>query len=161
MTKDMNFMKHSFSWKRKNLMNRLIYPFCLPIGALTLFLLLMPHALVYGQQTHDHGHSTEPVVLETISVTAERIEAYVENYPHQVSVMGQKEILSRNMLSVEEALSAMDGVDVKKGSGIGSRIPIRGSGNSGKVLVLLNGRPLNTNQYGRLSAIPIDMVQSI
>jgi iron complex outermembrane receptor protein len=52
-------------------------------------------------------------------------------------------------------------VDVKRGSGIGSRISIRGSGNSGKVLVLLNGRPLNTNQYGRLSAIPIDMVQSI
>ncbi len=161
MTKDMNIMKHSFSGKRKNLANRRMRLCCLPAVVPALFFLLMPHALVYGQQAH--AHSAEPVVLETISVTAERIEAYVENYPNQVSVMGQKEILSRNMLSVEEALNAMDGVDVKKGSGIGSRISIRGSGNSGGVLVLLNGRPLNTNQYGGvdLSAIPIDMVQSI
>ncbi|EKD33771.1 MAG: hypothetical protein ACD_75C02600G0004, partial [uncultured bacterium] len=43
------------------------------------------------------------------------------------------------------------------------RISIRGSGRSGGVLVLLNGRPLNANQYGSqdLNAIPVDSIQSV
>jgi iron complex outermembrane receptor protein len=80
-----------------------------------------------------------------------------------VVVLGQKEIQQRNMLSAEEALGTMAGVEVKRSSGVGSRISIRGSGKSGGVLVLLNGRPLNSSQYGGvdLASIPIDTIESI
>lgn len=123
--------------------------------------LLIPQSGVYGQE--HQGHGEESMVLDTVVVTAERISDYVESNPNQVVVMGGEEILQRNMLSVDEALSAMAGVDVKRSSGVGSRISIRGSGKSSGVLVLLNGRPLNSSQYGAvdLSAIPVDMVESI
>jgi iron complex outermembrane receptor protein len=110
------------------------------------------------------GHSAEkPAVLETVTVTAERLEEYIKNHPQQVISLDRDEILKRNLLNVEEALNVMPGVDVRRSAGIGSRISIRGSGKSGGVLVLLNGRPLNTSQYGGvdLETIPIDLVQSI
>lgn len=128
-----------------------------------LSILLITWTPAYGQANHGHGHSAEPTVMDNIVVTAERIDAFVETNPQQVVVLGMDEIQERNMLSVEEALGSMAGVDVKKSSGIGSRISIRGSGKSGGVLVLLNGRPLNGSQYGGadLSTIPIDIVKSI
>lgn len=75
----------------------------------------------------------------------------------------RKEILERNFLSVEETLNSMAGVEVRPSAGIGSRISIRGSGKAGGVLVLLNGRPLNSSQYGSvdLSTIPIDIVKLV
>jgi vitamin B12 transporter len=110
-----------------------------------------------------NSHSYESVVLETIVVTAERIDAYAQAHPQQVEVLGREEIDARNLMDVGEALNTMPGVDVKSSSGVGARISIRGSGKSGGVLVLLDGRPLNSSQYGNadLSTIPIDIVQSI
>ncbi len=101
--------------------------------------------------------------MSEMTVTADRIDEYVENFPNQVTVMDREEISRRNLLSVEEALRNMPGVDVKKSTGLGSRISIRGSGKSGGVLVLLNGRPLNSSQYGAvdLSTLPVDTIQSI
>lgn len=124
------------------------------------FMLLFFSDTVYAQH---HGHEPEAANLDAMVVTAERIDEYMEKHPGQVVVMGLEEIQQRNMLSVEEALSNMAGVDVKKSSGIGSRISIRGTGKSGGILVLLNGRPLNSSQYGgvELSTIPIDIVKSI
>lgn len=118
---------------------------------------------VYAQHGHGHGHGERPQVMETMVVTADRIDAYVKSHPGQVEVLGKADIDRRNMLSVDEALRSMPGVDVKESSGIGVRISIRGSGTSGGVLVLINGRPVNSTQYGStdLSTIPIDIVQSI
>lgn len=132
------------------------------IGAAAIYVLLAPFSAIGGQQGHGHGHS-ESIAMEAIVVTAERIDDYVERNPNQVVVLDQKEIRQRNLLSVEEALSVMPGVDVKRSSGVGARISIRGSGKSGSVLVLVNGRPLNSSQYGgvELSTIAIDMVKSI
>lgn len=112
---------------------------------------------------HNNGHSDESVVLETIVVTSERIDAYAQDHPRQVVVLGREEIDARNLMDVAEALNTMPGVDVKSSSGVGARISIRGSGKSGGVLVLLDGRPLNSSQYGDadLSTIPIDIVQTI
>ncbi len=118
----------------------------------------------WAQEKHGHGRSApQPMAMDDVVVTAERIDAYVNNNPAQVVILGLEEIRERNLLSVEEALNTMPGVDVKKSSGIGSRISIRGSGKSGGVLVLINGRPLNSSQYGGadLSTIPIDIVKSI
>jgi vitamin B12 transporter len=130
---------------------------------LLLAMLMVPWSMAGAQEIQGHGHSAEPMVMDSIVVTAERIDAFIEKNPQQVVVLGLEEIEKRNLLSVEEALGTMAGVDVKKSSGIGSRISIRGSGKSGGVLVLLNGRPLNSSQYGGadLSSIPIDIVKSI
>ncbi|HDS15342.1 MAG TPA: TonB-dependent receptor [Proteobacteria bacterium] len=132
----------------------LIKPFLL-----TLFVFVLTPALVVAA---DHGHGGD-LDLGAMVVTAERIDEYVRNHPQQVERLDDAEIRSRNMLSVEEALGVMPGVEVKRSAGVGSRISIRGSGKSGGVLVLFNGRPLNSNQYGGvdLSAIPVEIVGSI
>lgn len=120
----------------------------------------------HGSHGHGHGRgsaSAPAVTMESITVIAEKLEAYIEQHPQQVTVVNREEILQRNFLDVEETLNSMPGVDVKASTGIGSRISIRGSGKSGGVLVLLNGRPLNSSQYGGvdLSTVPIDIVKSI
>ena len=126
-------------------------------------LLLTPHL---AKAAHDHGtsaHGGEVTTLETVVVTTDRLSEYAENNPAMVEVLGRKEIQQRNMLSVDEALNTMAGVEVKQSMGVGSRISIRGSGKSGGVLVLLNGRPLNSNQYGSvdLAGIPVETIESI
>ena len=126
-----------------------------------VFFVLLPCIGALGEQ--HQGHGAEATVLDTLVVTTDRISEYTENNPNMVVVLGQKEIQQRNMLSAEEALGTMAGVEVKRSSGVGSRISVRGSGKSGGVLVLLNGRPLNSSQYGGvdLASIPIDIIESI
>jgi len=134
------------------------------MGLAAGILLLMAHLpAALAHEGNGAGYSSDPLVMETMVVTADRIEAYAESHPGQVELLGKEEIGRRNLGSVEEALRAMPGVDVKESSGIGARISIRGSGKSGGVLVLVNGRPVNSSQYGSadLSTIPIDIVQSI
>lgn len=102
--------------------------------------------------------------LEEIVVVGEKIDDYVQNNPNQVVSISEQELMERNFLQVYEALGSMAGVDVKPStSGLGARISIRGGGGSGSVLVLLDGRPMNTGQFGGvdLGSIPIDMVRKI
>ena len=130
----------------------------LSLGAIPLLL----HLAV--AQAHDSGgHGSEPTMMETVVVTVDRLSEYAEKNPAMVEVMGRKDIVNRNMLSVEEALNNMAGVEVKQSQGVGSRISIRGSGKSGGVLVLLNGRPLNSSQFGNvdLAGIPVETIESI
>ncbi|MEN6328252.1 MAG: TonB-dependent receptor, partial [Syntrophomonas sp.] len=90
-------------------------------------------------------------------------EEYAKNYPQDVKMVKRSEIVQRNLPNVEEVLKTISGVEVYSTSGIGSRISIRGSGKSGGILVLLNGRPLNSNQHGNLdlNTIPIDSIESV
>lgn len=108
--------------------------------------------------------AADPQELSAIVVTGEKLESYAHKNPSQVVVMGSKEIESRNFLAVGEALGSMSGVEVSRtSSGLGSRIAIRGGGGSGSVLVLIDGRPAATMQYGGvdLSSLPIEMVKKI
>jgi iron complex outermembrane receptor protein len=101
--------------------------------------------------------------LDEVVVTSEKIQDYIKNHPLDVNVVERKEIVGRNLPNVEEILKTMQGVEVYSTSGVGSRISIRGSGRSSGVLILLNGRPLNSNQYGSqdLNSIPVDMIESV
>lgn len=110
-----------------------------------------------------HPHASESTALDTMVVTSDRLGEFARNNPNLVVVLGRNDIRKRNMLSVEEALNTMPGVEVNQSSGVGARISIRGSGKSGGVLVLLNGRPLSSSQYGGvdLGGIPIDTIESI
>ncbi len=125
------------------------FPFCFSTSA-------------WAREAHGQD-SSSTVTMDTITVTAEKLTAYIRNHPQQVTRVDRQEILERNFLSVEETLNSMAGVEVRPSAGIGSRISIRGSGKGGGVLVLLNGRPLNSSQYGSvdLSTIPIDIVKSV
>lgn len=113
----------------------------------------------------DSGHKgTEIHSLGSITVTAEQLSEYVKNHPQRVSVLDRKEIEERNFLGLAEAVDSMPGVDVRQsGSGIGSRISIRGSAGSSHVLVLVNGRPVGSSQYGGvdLGSIPVEIVKSV
>jgi vitamin B12 transporter len=106
---------------------------------------------------------TEVLSLGEVVVTAEKIREYIKNHPQDVKVVKQHEIVERNMGSVEEILKTISGVEVSSAPGTGSRLSIRGSGQSGGVLVLVNGRPMNSNQYGSqdLNTIPVDSIQSV
>jgi iron complex outermembrane receptor protein len=121
----------------------------------------LPGAVSAQQAQSEHEVQTE--LLDTVTVTAERINEYAGQHPGHVVVLQHIDIEEHNILSVEEALNNMAGVDVQKSTGTGSRISIRGSSKIGGILVLLNGRPLNSSQYGgvELSSIPIDIVESI
>lgn len=100
--------------------------------------------------------------LDNLVVSSSRTDDYIENHPQDVNVVKRSEILERNISTVEEILKTIPGVDVYP-SGVGSRISIRGSGKSGGVLLLINGRPLNSNNYGSmdLNSIPVDIIETI
>jgi hypothetical protein len=106
---------------------------------------------------------TAAFTLGEVVVTSEKIQEYIKNHPLDVNIVERKEIVGRNLPNVEEILKTMPGVEVYSTSGIGSRISIRGSGRSSGVLILLNGRPLNSNQHGSqdLNSIPVDMIESV
>jgi vitamin B12 transporter len=130
-----------------------------PIPGYTLLIL----SLLTGSALCAETPKEQPYTLGEVVVTSERLKEYIKNHPLDVSTVERKEIVQRNLGTVEEILKTMPGVEVYSSAGIGSRISIRGSGRSSGVLVLLNGRPLNSNQYGSqdLSSIPVDSIQSV
>lgn len=137
-------------------------------GAIVVVLVLMHSLLQAGTSPVEHsqasGNAAAPMQLDEVVVTAERLQDYAANHPQQVAVMTREQIKKGSYMDVSQVLNAFSGVEVKKsGSGFGSRISIRGSGDSGKVLVLINGRPANSNQYGGvdLDSIPLDMVARV
>lgn len=136
----------------------------LSFASLLPALFLASTVLAQEHGAHGANGTSQPEMMDELVVTAEKIDEYIGQHPGQVEVLGVGEIGEHNILSVEEALNTMAGVDVQKSSGTGSRISIRGSSKGGTtILILLNGRPLNSSQYGgvELSSIPIDIVESI
>jgi iron complex outermembrane receptor protein len=106
----------------------------------------------------------ESVALDEVVVTAAQIDGYLEAHPQQVEVMNRLEIRESGYTDLNQVLNAMPGVDVKpSGSGLGSRLSIRGSGGGSKILVLINGRPMGSSRYGvvNLDSIPLDMVARV
>ena len=140
-------------------MNRHILLFLFFTGYLLFFLLSAP-LLAEDHSTRVKGQVQR---LAPITVTAELIPQYVKNHPQNVFIMNQEEIKKRNFLEVGEALASMPGVDVRQRSGsMGTKISIRGGG-SGSVLILVDGRPINSSQYGGvdLNSIPIEVVKKV
>ena len=130
--------------------------------ALLHILLILPLAAVSAFAESTKSTPSEYTLGEVV-VTSERLKDYVKNHPLDVKIVERKEIVDRNLPNVEEILKTMPGVEVQSSSGTSARISIRGSGRSSGVMVLLNGRPLNSNQYGSqdLNSIPVDMIESI
>lgn len=119
-----------------------------------------------GSQSFAQHHKTDEntYTLETINVTAEKLSEYIKNNPQNIIEMNLAEIRERNFLEVGEAIGSMPGVDVsQRTNSTGARISIRGGGGSGSVLVMIDGKPVNSAQYGgvNLGSIPIDIIEKI
>lgn len=117
---------------------------------------------------HDHSHqkpanTSKSVQLDEMVVSGDKIQSFIQQFPHQVVGLDAAEINKRHFMDAYEALSTLPGVDIRPSTSGGARISIRGSGGSGQVLVLIDGRPMNTSQYGGvdLSGIPMDIIKSI
>ena len=116
----------------------------------------------HGKVSKESG--TPPVTLDQVVVVSRKIDDYIRKNPNQVVSMDAGEIAQRNFLEVYEVLGSMPGVDVRRGtSGMGARISIRGGGGSGSVLVLVDGRPMNSGQFSGvdLGSIPMDIIKKI
>ena len=133
------------------------------IKAQVKFIILILWALLLVFPEMVKGHTTEVISMDEVVVTSNRLEGYIKNHPQDIERIEQKEIRERNLLNLEEILKALPGVQVYSTPGRGARISIRGSGRSGGVLIMLNGRPLNANQYGavELDSIPADIIESV
>jgi iron complex outermembrane receptor protein len=104
------------------------------------------------------------VTLDEVTVVSRKIDDYIQKNPNQVVSMDAEEMTRRNFLEAYEVLGSMPGVDVRRGSsGMGARISIRGGGGSGSVLVLVDGRPMNSGQFSGvdLGSIPMDIIKKI
>ncbi|MCK5163296.1 MAG: TonB-dependent receptor [Desulfobacula sp.] len=129
---------------------------------LIFFVFLFLPYMIFGNAWAKSPGRTE--TLESVIVVSQKVDDYIKKSPNLTISMEEKEIHQRNFLQVYEVLASMTGVDIKPVStGLGARISIRGGGGSGSVLVLIDGRPMNTGQYGGidLGSIPIDIVKKI
>ncbi len=104
------------------------------------------------------------VLLDGVAVTASRYQQSVNDIPVSLSLVPAHELSERNILSVDQALRYVPGVNALDGG----QVTIRGSsgfnwGVGSRVLVLLNGSPFmagdmhNVNWY----AIPTSNVKQI
>ncbi len=119
-----------------------------------------------GSYSFAQHHKTDEGVytLEEVEATTKKLSEYIKNNPQNIIEMNVSEIRERNFLEVGEAIGSMPGVDVSQGgSSTGARISIRGGGGSGSVLVMIDGKPVNSAQYGgvNLGSIPIEIIEKI
>jgi len=102
--------------------------------------------------------------MEEIVVSGSRVEEAVKNVPKAVVVIGEKEMAASSARNVGELLRESGWVDVSGYGYLGAAqsASIRGSSAS-QVLVMIDGRPINSITYGSadLSEIPLEQVERI
>ena len=115
--------------------------------------------------------ASDPFHLKTtVVVTATKLEVEVDKAPVSASVVTGEELRLRNLPFVDQALNTLEGVIVSRGkgasdtlAGVGMRgFSGRGTGQS-RVLVLLDGEPLNDGYTGILTwqTLPVSEVDRI
>jgi len=85
--------------------------------------------------------------------------------PTDVTILTRQDFAGQNFYSVGDALESLTSFNFAKEGTRGSKITakMRGAGSAKEILVLLDGKPLNTNNDGPvdLSQIPLNMVDRI
>ncbi len=104
--------------------------------------------------------------LGQVVVTATKTERRVEDAPGSVTVVSREEIERRNIKTVDEALSELKGIFVKRNKGLMDAVPavrMRGFPANRYVLILLDGQPLNDGYTGTLEwgMMPVDNIERI
>lgn len=95
-----------------------------------------------SDQASNRSVDLEPVVLETIVLTASGFEQDIKKAPATISVLSQEEINKKAYRDVTDALKDVPGV-VVTGGGSSSDISIRGMG-SAYTLIMVDGKKVNT-----------------
>jgi vitamin B12 transporter len=131
------------------------------LSAALLAMILLSSGVTLGQHTA-RTSSDDVYRLESITVVAYSIEEFIKSHPESVTLLARPEIEKRNFGDIGEAISSMPGVEVRRRAGLGSRVIIRGGASNG-VLVLIDGKPINSSQFGAvdLDSLPLDMVERI
>ena len=111
-----------------------------------------------------------PRLNETVEVTATRGSADIETSPASTTVITREQFEDRNLRTVDQALTLTEGVAVYRSKGvqdtevgIGMRgFSGRGTGQS-RVLVLLDGEPINNSYTGAVywASLPLGEVERV
>ncbi|MEO0114119.1 MAG: TonB-dependent receptor [candidate division WOR-3 bacterium] len=105
----------------------------------TIFLLSLPIILI-GQTRYE---------VDTIFVTASRVEEPISRVPLHTSLINRDVIILKNFGDIGSVLYTLPGTDVRSYSIIGGASSVNLFGSSSQqVLVLLDGRPLNSMNLG-------------
>ncbi|WP_371366781.1 Vitamin B12 transporter BtuB [Sporomusa rhizae] len=104
--------------------------------------------------------------MDTVVVTATKVEQSVKDVPASVTVITAKDIEKMNVQTIDQALRMAGGVFDKRSKGITdttASISLRGFSGSGRTLVLLDGQPLNQAYAGSVNwaAIPMQSIERI
>jgi iron complex outermembrane receptor protein len=120
-------------------------------------------AILWAQTAPDGDISDEPI---EVIVTADRLDTAVRAVPAQVSVITAEELRESGATSVVELLERRTGVSFSSYSTEAqAQVDMRGfgAGSTGRVLVLVDGRSINSPDLSGVSwtSIPIDSVERI
>jgi outer membrane receptor protein involved in Fe transport len=108
----------------------------------------------------------DTVNISEIVVTANRSSRYVEDVPGRVTIIDSKTINNIPVQNVDEILRTVANVNVNRSWGIFSQnasVTMRGLDGSARVLVLLDGVPLNKSAGGSINwnLVSIDNIDKI
>lgn len=106
--------------------------------------------------------------LDTISITATKIERESKTVPQSVYIIDEKQIETENATSINEMISKIPGVTaVTKNNGYDSRLIIRGAGLKApygvrEIMVIRDGVPMtDPDSFTRFDVIDIDDIESV
>ncbi len=109
-------------------------------------------------------YAEKSVNLGQLVVTPSRIEESIDDASRKVEIITKEDIEASGAKDISEVLSALPSVDMTNYGGLGAlkNIRMRGATPS-QVLVLMDGRPLNSPRDGEvdLSTIPLDNIEQI
>ncbi|MGB6020176.1 MAG: TonB-dependent receptor [Sulfurimonadaceae bacterium] len=110
----------------------------------------------------------EEIVLDSMSVTATKVERESKEVPQSVTVVDSQQIEDRNVMNVKDALSTIPGViAMDKSGGYDSRLIIRGAGLKARygireIMILRDGVPMtDPDSFSRMDFIDVDDMESI
>lgn len=111
---------------------------------------------------------SQEVVLDSLSVTATKVERGTKEVPQSVTVIDSKEIEEKNVLNVKDAIDTVPGViAVTKNNGYDSRLIIRGAGLKARygireIMVMRDGVPMtDPDSFTRMDFIDVDDMESV
>ncbi len=134
----------------------------------TLFLILLLAPPLAAQAGRGEQRDTTAFRLETLVVTADRSSSPIASSTHAISVLTRAQIDVLPARTLSDALQHVAGVTFVDfdGSGADPQLMMRGfygGGEAEYALVLVDGRPLNGLENGRVAwdAIPLSAVERI
>ncbi len=110
----------------------------------------------------------EEIVLDSMSVTATKVERETKEVPQSVTVVDSELIEERNVLNVKEALETIPGVIAVGGNnGYDARLIIRGAGLKARygireIMIMRDGVPVtDPDSFSRMDFIDVDDMESV